>query len=550
MTELLKISELTVRFDGATPVVDGLSLTVGSGEIVALVGESGSGKSLTARTVLGLLPDTATAEGSVILDGTELIGADEHALNKVRGVKAAMVFQEPQTALNPVQKVGWQIAQALRAHQKISKKQARARAIELLELVDIPDAATRVDWYPHQLSGGQKQRVVIALALSGGPELLIADEPTTALDVTVQAEILELLRHLRDTQGTAILLITHNMGVVADLADEVVVLRAGAVVEHRPVRQLFAEPSHAYTKELLAAVPRLHGDPTRVRAVGAGTDCAHTGGEATLTVRGVSVTYPGSLGGSSFTALDGVDLTVGKGEVVGLVGESGSGKTTLGRLALGLVPATSGKVELLGTTLSSLRKAQLRGIRKNVALVHQDPAASLDPRRTIGESIGEPLQVHRVAQGKELHARVAALLESVRLPRDFVDRRPAELSGGQRQRVALARALALSPKLLVADEPTSALDVSVQAHVLDLFADLRVEFGFACLFISHDLAVVDRVADRVAVLRAGAVVETGPAEDVFGNPQHAYTRNLIESVPVPDPDVQRAGRELIHTPAF
>lgn len=533
---LLDIRDLTIRFGQAAPVVDNVSITVDPGQITAVVGESGSGKSLTARTILGLLPDGSSVSGSVTVEGTELVGADENVLGSVRGVQAAMVFQEPQTALNPVQKVGWQIAQALGAHQKISKKEARARAVELLQLVDIPDPEVRVDWYPHQLSGGQKQRVVIALALSGNPKLLIADEPTTALDVTVQAEILALLRRLRDTQGTAILLITHNMGVVADIADKVVVLRQGRVVEEQSVHQLFVEPREKYTRELLAAVPRLHDSPHKAAAVAS---------DPILTVRGVSVVYPGKLGTSSFTALDDVTLTVGKGEVVGLVGESGSGKTTVGRLALGLVPASSGTVELLGTTLANLRTSQLRGLRRNVALVHQDPAASLDPRRTVGQSIGEPLVVHKVSEGAELNKRVSALLESVRLPQDFADRRPTELSGGQRQRVALARALALSPKLLVADEPTSALDVSVQAHVLDLFADLREEFGFACLFISHDLAVVDRVADRVAVLRAGSIVETGVASEVFRKPQHEYTRNLVDSVPVPDPAVQQGRRVLV-----
>ncbi|MGF0313978.1 dipeptide ABC transporter ATP-binding protein [Rhodococcus sp. IEGM1428] len=533
---LLNIEDLTIRFGVAAPVVKGVDLAVEPGEIVALVGESGSGKSLTARTVLGLLPGGATVTGSVTLGGTELVGADEGLLRSVRGVKAAMVFQEPQTALNPVQKIGWQITQALGAHRKISKKDARARAIELLELVDIPDAAVRVDWYPHQLSGGQKQRVVIALALSGEPDLLIADEPTTALDVTVQAEILALLRRLRDGRGTAILIITHNMGVVADIADKVVVLRDGRVVEEQPVQGLFGNPREPYTRELLDAVPQLHDSPER------------TGREArepVFSARAASVIFPGRFGAPSFTAVDDVTLTVGTGEVVGLVGESGSGKTTLGRLALGLVAATSGEVDLLGASLAGLSTKQLRAIRRNVALVHQDPAASLDPRRTVGQSVSEPLVVHKTATGAVLRTKVAALLESVHLPKDFADRRPAELSGGQRQRVALARALALSPRLLVADEPTSALDVSVQARVLTLFSELREEFGFACLFISHDLAVVDSVADRVVVLRDGSVIESGSATDVFRNPQHAYTRALIDSVPVPDPVKQRGRRSSV-----
>ncbi|WP_037139741.1 dipeptide ABC transporter ATP-binding protein [Rhodococcoides fascians] len=519
---LLKIEDLTIAFGTAAPVVDGVSIGVDDGEIVALVGESGSGKSLTARTILGLLPDGADATGSVTLGDTQLIGANEALLGSVRGVRAAMIFQEPQTALNPVQKIGWQITQALRAHGRISKSEARSRAIELLELVEIPDAASRVDWYPHQLSGGQKQRVVIALALSGEPDLLIADEPTTALDVTVQAEILDLLQRLRKTRGTAILLITHNMGVVADVADSVVVMREGRVLERQPVDRLFSDPSHQYTRDLLDAVPRLHEVRDRLH---------EKGSTEVLRLSDVSVVYPGRFGAASFTAIEGVDLTLSAGEVVGLVGESGSGKTTLGRLALGLVPATTGRVELLGATVGHLRASELRALRRGVALVHQDPAASLDPRRSVGQSIGEPLVVHKVATGAEVRSRTKQLLESVRLPADFVDRRPSELSGGQRQRVALARALALSPKLLVADEPTSALDVSVQAHVLELFAELREEFGFACLFVSHDLAVVDSVADRVVVLRRGTVVEEGRAAEVFRNPHHEYTRHLIESAP-------------------
>ncbi|MGC0366778.1 peptide/nickel transport system ATP-binding protein [Rhodococcus sp. 27YEA15] len=531
MNALLAIDDLSVSFGSRSPVVEGVGLTVGSGEIVALVGESGSGKSLTARTILGLLPDGATATGSVTVGGIEIIGADDSVLNSVRGVRAAMVFQEPQTALNPVQKIGRQITQALQAHQRISKRAARARAVELLELVEIPDASTRVDWYPHQLSGGQKQRVVIALALSGEPELLIADEPTTALDVTVQAEILKLLQGLRDANGTSILLITHNMGVVAAVADRVVVMRSGKVVEQQSVFDLFENPHQQYTRELLAAVPRLHDH----HHVLPGKESE----SAVLEIRSLTVRYPARLGNPEFRALDNVDLTVGAGEVVGLVGESGSGKTTIGRAALGLVQPTSGAVEFLGTSVTGLHRSELRSLRRNFALIHQDPAASLDPRRSVGESVGEPLVVHRVASGASLRARVAELLESVELPADHASRRPSELSGGQRQRVAFARALALQPRLLVADEPTSALDVSVQAKILDLFESLRAQFGFACLFVSHDLAVVNRVADRVVVLRRGAVVEQGTTEAVFAAPRHEYTRQLIDAVPQPDPKDRR-----------
>ena len=532
---ILEIENLSIRF-GATgdPVVDGLNLTVGRGEILALVGESGSGKSMTAKAVLGLLPNNAEASGSIRLGGAQVVGAGEGTLARLRGTRAAMVFQEPQTALNPVQKVGWQIAQALRAHGKVGRAEARARAVELLRLVEIPDPERRVDWYPHQLSGGQKQRVVIALALSGDPDLLIADEPTTALDVTVQAEILTLLRGLRTERGAAILLITHNMGVVADIADRVAVMRRGELVEESGVHELFSAPREKYTTQLLAAVPRLGDNAGPVGPVPA---------EPVLVVRDLDVVYPARLGNKEFHALRGVGFEVGAGEVLGLVGESGSGKTTLGRAALGVVRATSGSVVFDGTDLGTVSRRDLRGLRKGVALVHQDPAASLDPRRSIGDSVAEPLVVHRAASGALLRARVGDLLEAVRLPRSFAERRPAELSGGQRQRVALARALVLAPRLLVADEPTSALDVSVQSEILDLFADLREEFRFACLFISHDLAVVNRVADRVAVLRGGEMVEIGSTASVFGDPQQDYTRGLLGAVPVPDPVEQRRRRE-------
>ncbi|MFD4357651.1 dipeptide ABC transporter ATP-binding protein [Nocardia sp. NPDC058518] len=631
---LLEIDELTVGFGDKT-VVDGVSLRVRRGEVVALVGESGSGKSLTARSVLGLLPETARAGGSIRLAGTQVVGAAESALRDLRGTKAAMVFQEPQTALNPVQKIGTQIAQALRAHGVTDRAAARTRAIELLAAVDIPEPDKRLDWYPHQLSGGQKQRVVIALALSGEPELLIADEPTTALDVTVQAEILDLLRSLQRQRGTAILFITHNLGVVAEIADRVVVMREGRVVEEQTVFGLFAEPGEEYTRTLLAAVPRLPAVSSRGEdpetaidadaaavasgnaavgeaASGAGAKVrreAADNGEAggvvdvvgasdpvddesealaaepdddvptessersvrrilqRVVVRGpavvaekgggraesdygdvlriddLSVVYPGRHGGASFPALQDISITLGPREVLGLVGESGSGKSTLGRTALGLVPATSGRVELQGVALAGLSRRELRGLRKHVALVHQDVSASLDPRRTVADAIGEPLQVHRAASGALLQAKVANLLESVRLPRDYAQRRPGELSGGQRQRVALARALALAPRLLVADEPTSALDVSVQAQVLDLFADLRAEYGFASLFISHDLAVVHQVADRVVVLRQGRIVETGEVRAVFAAPAQEYTRRLVDAVPVPDPSTARRGRD-------
>ncbi|KPM54200.1 peptide ABC transporter ATPase [Frankia sp. R43] len=578
-TPVLSVRELTVEFPAAVVhprAVDNVSFEVAPGEIVALVGESGSGKTLTAKAVLGLLPDTARATGSIDLAGQQVLGLDEKALRSVRGSRAAMVFQEPSTALNPVETVGWQIGEALRAHRKVKRADARRRAVELLELVGIPEPQKRVGYYPHQLSGGQKQRVVIALALANEPDLIIADEPTTALDVTVQAEILGLLHDLRDRLGRAVLIITHNMGVVADLADRVVVLRSGRVVETSPVLELFARPQADYTRELLAAVPRVpttskadgeaSGDDDSARSQPAKPGAAvKRSGSAeprgaveprgaaepqgavrppVVDFRDVVVEYPGRLGRPAFTAVDGVTLSLAPGEVLGLVGESGSGKTTLGRVVVGLLRPKAGRAEVLGADLGKLSAGALREVRARIGLVFQDPATTLDPRRTVGDAVGEPLEVHGRAQGRQARARVAALLESVQLPASYADRRPAELSGGQRQRAGLARALALDPQLLVADEPTSALDVSVQAAVLRLFRDLQEQYGFACLFISHDLAVVDEVADRVAVLRHGRVVEVGPAADVLRRPSADYTRRLVDAIPVPDPAVQRARRAL------
>ncbi|QTR02681.1 ABC transporter ATP-binding protein [Saccharothrix algeriensis] len=522
-TDLLTITDLAVSFGeagGADEVaaVRGVDLAVAPGEIVALVGESGSGKSVTARAVLGLLPPTARVRGSARQDGRELVGAGEEALRAVRGRSIAMVFQEPATALNPVQSVGRQIAAVLRAHRRLSRADALREAVRLLDLVGVPAPGGGGRHYPHQLSGGQKQRVVIALALANSPRLIIADEPTTALDVTVQAEVLALLRDLRDRLGTAILVITHNMGVVADLADRVVVLRRGRVVEQAPVEDLFARPSRAYTRELLAAVPRLgHRDPAP----------PHTSQDA-LRFTDVTLRYGG------FTAVAEVDLHVGRGEVVGLVGESGSGKSTLGRAAVGLLAPASGAVTVLGGD------PRTRAVRRRVGFVFQDPGGSLDPRMSVRDCVGEPLRVH--GRTDRYRERVAELLDAVRLPADCAARRPRELSGGQRQRVGIARALALGPDLLVADEPTSALDVSVQAAVLDLLTGLQRELGFACLFISHDLAVVDSLAHRVAVLHRGRVVEQGPHHEVLRAPTAEYTRRLVAAVPLPDPVAQRARR--------
>ncbi|MCA0218268.1 MAG: ABC transporter ATP-binding protein [Actinobacteria bacterium] len=538
MKTVVDIRNLEVTFatdGGDIPAVDDVSLTVGSGEVVAIVGESGSGKSVTAKSIIGLLPETAVTRGVILLNGRDVVGLTGEKLRATRGLDAAMVFQEPSTSLNPVYTVGWQLAEGLRAHGKYSRRQARAKAIEYLGKVGIPEPEKRIDHYPHQFSGGQKQRVVIAMALALDPELIIADEPTTALDVTVQAEILDLLRRCRDEFGTAIILITHNMGVVADLADRVVVMYEGKVVEQATATKLFGSPQHPYTQKLLAAVPRI--DTTRERTPVA---------EAPPVVRATDlvIEYPGRFGRGGFRAVDRVSFTIAPGEVLGLVGESGSGKTTIGRAIGGLTKISGGSLQVLGHEMLTVRERGFKPVREQIGFVFQDPASSFNPLLTIAQCVAEPLIVHgRAGDATAARPRVDELLEAVQLPRAFGDRYPHELSGGQRQRASLARALALEPTLLIADEPTSALDVSVQARVLELFAELQNQFGFAALFISHDLAVVDTVSDRIAVLYRGELVEEGPPAQVLGAPEHPYTQRLLASLPVPDPAEQAVRRE-------
>jgi peptide/nickel transport system ATP-binding protein len=545
---VLDIDHLKVTFAtdaGDVYAVKDVSLEVNAGEVVAIVGESGSGKTVTAKTILGLLPETATSSGVVLINGNNVISVSASKLRQIRGRDVAMVFQEPSTALNPVFTVGWQIAEGIRAHaggrgkHRVSAKVAKTRAIEALRKVGIPDPETRVDYYPHQFSGGQKQRVVIAAALALNPGLIVADEPTTALDVTVQAEILELLRDLRDKYGTSIVLITHNMGVVADLADRVVVMYQGDVVEEATAKVLFAEPKQDYTRKLLAAVPHLG----RNSASQGMTERAHQKGKVLVEAKGLTIEYPGRLGSPAFKAVDGVSFTLSEGEVFGLVGESGSGKTTIGRAIAGLNRTTGGSLKVLDYEMLNLKERTFKPLRKDIGFVFQDPAASFNPHLTIGDCVAEPLIIHSNPTPAQARKRVRELLESVQLPASYAERFPHELSGGQRQRASLARALILNPKLLIADEPTSALDVSVQAVVLELFKDIQREFGFAALFISHDLAVVDILSHWVGVLYKGKLVEQGLGIQVMGAPQHDYTRRLIASLPVPDPDEQAKRRE-------
>jgi peptide/nickel transport system ATP-binding protein len=578
---VLEVRNLSVDFGVDkkwVPAAVGLHYEVRAGEVLAIVGESGSGKSASSMALLGLLPSNSRVTGSVKLAGEELLGANEATIRAVRGKDVAVIFQEPMTALNPVYTVGAQIVETIRLHNEVSPHEARLRALRMLELVELPDPEKAFRSYPHQLSGGQRQRAMIAQSLSCDPKLLIADEPTTALDVTVQAEILDLMRNLRNKLDSAIVLITHDMGVVADLADRIAVMRGGLIVETGTAAQIFHNPQHEYTQALLAAVPHLgqgsdaapEVDVTAALAAAtnaeirsipeeelvrrerenaaalAAAEAAKPTGEPVLELTDVAIEYPKQGRVPAFRAVEGANLVIYPGQVVGLVGESGSGKTTIGRAAVGLLPVAAGTMRVVGQDISAAKKngRQLRNMRRHVGMVFQDPSSSLNPRLPIGESIGEPMFLAGAAKGAALQQRIEALLDQVELPRDYRNRYPHELSGGQKQRVGIARALSLKPKLMVADEPTSALDVSVQAKVLGLFQNLQKELGFACLFVTHDLAVVDVLADRICVLQRGRIVEQGTRDQILRNPQQPYTQRLLAAVPLPDPDKQRERREL------
>ena len=539
--KVLQVRDFTVEFwvEGVWyPAAVKMNFDVAPGQVLAIVGESGSGKSTTAMGLMSLLAPNARTSGSVKVKGVEMIGAKKNILREFRGKEVAYIFQEPMTALNPVYTIGFQIIETLRTHFDMGPKAARDRAIELIKLVEIPDPATSIDKYPHQLSGGQRQRAMIAQALACDPGLLVADEPTTALDVTVQAEVLDLMRSLKDRLNSAILLITHDMGVVADMADEILVMKDGLTVEHGSADQIFNRPAHPYTQQLLAAVPKLGTSTRRALPYNANAKPAPV-----LKLENVTIAYPKRGRIPEFVAAKSVSLEIYPGEILGLVGESGSGKTTIGRAAIGLIPIKEGKLEIVGKDISNAKAKELRAIRRHTGIVFQDPASSLNPRLPIGESIGEPLYLAGEAKGEALAHRVEDLLDQVELPRSYRNRYPHELSGGQRQRVGIARALALTPDLLIADEPTSALDVSVQARFLDLLQELQGKLNFACLFISHDLAVVDILAHRIAVMQNGELVEVGDRDQILQHPKSEYTRRLIAAIPVPDPAEQRIRRE-------
>ncbi len=536
---LLSVERLSIDF-GPRRVVSELSFALHAGKTLCIAGESGSGKSLTSLAIMGLLPKAASVpSGAILFEGRDLLGCSDRQMQELRGKDIGMIFQEPMTSLNPLMTVGRQLQETVRRHEALSGQETRARARQMLDAVRVPQVDKRLAQYPHELSGGMRQRVMIAMAMLCKPRVLIADEPTTALDVTIQAQILELMRELQAQFGTTLLMITHDMGVVAEMADEVVVMNQGLMEERAEVRSLFAAPQAAYTRKLLAAVPVLGS---------AGLPESREERPVVLEVDNLEVRFP--LRGGWFEparnvhAVENVSFRLRQGETLGIVGESGCGKSTTGKALLSMLPF-DGSVKLLGRELNGIGGEALREVRQDIQMIFQDPYASLNPRKTILDLVGEPLLIHGKGDRQQRQARVAELLEQVGLPAEAMQRYPHMFSGGQRQRICIARALALNPKVIVADESVSALDVSVQAQVLELLERLQREHDLSYLFISHDMAVVERICHRVAVMFCGQIVEIGRRDQVLGNPQHPYTQRLLSAVPIPDVDQRRDFKALL-----
>jgi len=579
MQPVISLRNLTTSFrvDGKwVPVVKNVSFDIAERETVAVVGESGSGKSVTALSIMRLVPEnTGRIEGDILLEGESLPALSEERMRDVRGGRIGMIFQEPMTSLNPVLTVGAQVAEVLIRHRGLSQSEARAETLRLFDLVRIPDAAQRFAEFPHTFSGGMRQRVMIAMALACQPKLLIADEPTTALDVTIQAQILELIRELQKEIGMSVMFITHDMGVVAEIADRVVVMLKGDMVESGNVREIFANPRHPYSRKLLGSVPQLgtlegtelprrfpafRDDEDDGPVAAAATDDAgllageadepDQRGEPILQVGNLVTrfTVSGGLFGRAVGevhAVSDVSFDLRAGETLALVGESGCGKSTTGRSILRLIEPRSGSIRFEGQELMEASPAQMREARKRMQMIFQDPFGSLNPRKTVGAAIREPITVHGLAKGADADARVEQLLEQVGLLPEHALRFPHEFSGGQRQRLCIARSLAVEPRLIVADESVSALDVSIKAQVINLMLDLQRELGLAFLFISHDIAIVERVSHRIAVMYLGEIVEMGPRQAVLGNPRHPYTQKLIAAAPIPNPERRRERRGLM-----